>query len=208
MKKITTLFVVTMGTMLFSCESFAKTEGHYVGLNIIKTDVKPKEYKSNSTGTLTNSDAYNIKGEDKVSFGLSYKYAFNFDKFFLAPGVFYDHSKISMSDDYSQKWDLNYRYGFRVDAGYDFTNEFSAYALAGSAINNVGLSNNTGFKDTANDSSLFYGLGIKYALSKKVTINLEYEQSDYDADLVFTNGTTASQNFDSSIIRLGVSYKF
>jgi thioester reductase-like protein len=41
-----------------------------------------------------------------------------------------------------------------------------------------------------------------------IDLSLEYEMSKFEAELVFSDQTTATQEFDVRVIRVGVAYNF
>ena len=78
MKK--TLSLITIAGSLLATSAHAKTEGNYLGIDVLRSTAKVK-----STSTLASDNAdglgsfYNHKNRDSAyGFGLSYKYAFNF----------------------------------------------------------------------------------------------------------------------------------
>lgn len=203
---------------LATTNAYAKTEGHYATLNIIETELKAGNLaysRNGETADLANTTGYKIRDEKQISFGLNYKYAFNFDGLYVAPGVFYDHSDIQTVDAENDLWELNHRYGLRLDIGYDITDKFSAYLFGALAVNEYGIDTTNGSNigsttDTDLDTSGAYGLGVKYSVANNIDINLEYEQlGSYEAEIIYANtGNRDVQDFEVNVARIGIAYKF
>ncbi len=188
---------------------YYKTQGSYVGLNLVGTKLSVKTqllYKGSSS-------IHNI------GLGLDYKYAFNYRNFFIAPGIFadYDHSVAKMyqvdvngniTKNYKGSERVNYRYGVRADMGYDIANRFSPYFIAGFGIVNISstLSAANGAQNIAvNKSSLLFGGGIKVRVVDNVIFNLEYNVQN----LNLRNKTYDAKIQDKiEVVKFGVSYKF
>lgn len=195
MKKL--FIVASIIGFLTSSLAMAKTEGNYVGVDLLNTTYE-------SMGT----DSNNGKGGGKyhasdIGYGINYKYAFNFNNFFVAPGVFLDRNKVSakFQDDQleSNRDKLRYSYGVKLNLGYDVTDEAAIFAVLGYGESKMKWSNSldsTNFKS----ESIIYGLGAKYSVTQNIDVNFGYETSKYQAD--------GSPNFDIDVTRLGVSYKF
>ena len=47
---------------------------------------------------IDNTLRFKIKDTDQISLGISYKHAFNFNNFFIAPGVFFDYSNLNAKE--------------------------------------------------------------------------------------------------------------
>jgi len=221
MKKLTLLTVILAITT--STQSFAETKGHYTGINILKASAKTKTTKDASSG---NGDTYfNSNSKDSATdFGVDYKYAINIDNFFVAPGLFYENigTEALVSDSrngWAQGLKLNNRYGVKLDFGYDLTKNFAIYIPLEYAITNYKLStidyDNTralGTKKVGYSANIFYGVGVAFYPTEKVSINLQYTRSNpdfkssKDVALVNTVGLKARTTLD--IIKLGVAYHF
>ncbi len=198
------LFIAaSVAGFLISSLANAKTSGNYVGLDIIRTSVE--EGETTLGGTSFGDNFFETGSEDQVSFGLNYKYAFNFKNFFIAPGVLFDYSNISLSnpDVSSNNFDLDYRYGLKVDAGYDITDKFALFVNT-ALIQNVYTLSNAGGTDSGSDSSASYGFGAKYSVSDVVDVSLAYEMSEY----TLTDINQDTVDFDVDTLRVGLAYKF
>lgn len=142
-------YLVIAGVMaLMAANAHAKTEGNYVFLNL--TDVN---LKTNSTrGTYL----YNTAIKD-VIFG--YRYVFNFNKFLVAPELSYG-AGISNT--------LQESYNVKLNLGYDLTDNFALYGVAGWNSNN-GL----GKRESAT-----YGLLTTYQLDENFGLNASVDFRD------------------------------
>lgn len=193
--------------LLMSKNVFAKTSGAYYGINLIRYDTEAGNYNDSTGLSVNNVSAENISNEEQISVGLNYKVAFNLFGFFVAPGAFYDFANVSDYDSQGQEWELNTRFGLRVDGGYDLTDNFAGYIFTGYASNNLTVSNSRG-SSSANEVDPFYGLGVKYSILNNIDLNFEYEFSGYKADVLYTNGVRADQEYDTQVMRLGVSFSY
>ena len=95
------LAIASIIATLSASASYAKTEGGYVGVDISRYSV---------------TDKYPSPEDTQVSpaFGINAKYAINFDKVFIAPGIFADFNNTDKKDigfGYSEKISVKNRYG-------------------------------------------------------------------------------------------------
>lgn len=180
-------------------EEFKKsnlTSGSYAGFDILEYRVcylvhdsvygSPNSYPPPNCGS-------------NRGFGFNYKYAFNHQGFFLAPGAFYEYNlsgPISGRNEVSL--DTKYRYGLQFDLGYDLTDRFSPYVIGGyaniyyrSRARGDGLavdpSGPNGYENLTVGKSgvsgdLFAGIGLKYNLSPDLSLNMEYMRQNYLAE--------------------------
>jgi len=188
----------------------AKTEGHYVGLNLINTEVESK--------ARLNDVVEDESKADKFSGGISYKYAFNFKGFFAAPELFYDLNKTksratdSLGTGYNTE--VKNSYGVKLNLGYDITDKFAAYAIVGHSVSRVKShfsGNLSGGVDpnpeNFNQEAFIYGLGMKYDVANNISVNFSYEMFQFGLSNDVFN-TTDKINPDYRVARLGVAYNF
>ncbi len=227
MKKF--LLLTTTASILAS-SAFAKTEGNYFGIDVLRTSAQEKSSSSEAADHSTFLSNYysHDKKDSAVGFGLNYKHAFNFNNFFIAPGIFFERlgldSKVGYSttatDAYSQSINLKNRYGIRADLGYDLTDKFSAYVPVGynvvsyqiSTYDQGGLSYITS-KKIGSEGSYFYGLGLSYAITDNFGINAEYNRLSQmklksASGVTIDNSGTIIANTTVQIFKIGTSYKF
>lgn len=184
MKKL--IAITSAITVLVSASAFAKTEGNYIGLDLHRSVVSSR---------LVNLEgaSNNLRDQSsKTGLGISYKYAFNFDKMFIAPGFFYeklnnrnyshDDENAGLGDSYFATKD---RYGVRADFGYDVTDTTAVYATLGYA--NVGYTTyrqdahnpdntSSNLSETRNKrkAGLLYGIGAMSKINDQFSLGFEY----------------------------------
>ena len=178
---------------LSSVSAFAKTSGNYAGIDLIYSEV---ELDQTSTST--------IRSGDQVSVGVNYKYAFNFDNFFVAPGVFFDYTNIGAKASNGDEWDLDFRYGAKIDLGYDITDKFAAFVNVGAANNHYDARYTSGSKTSDSKLEALYGIGVKYSATDDIDVGVSYEFSNLNVKDPLNN----TVKFDLEVVRLGVSYNF
>jgi opacity protein-like surface antigen len=186
----------------------AKTEGLYVGANVsrVSTGLHPQE----------NGNKRDIK--TSTGFGLDAKYAFNKSGVFIAPGTFVDffsNKYVSKYSDFGMNMNLKSRlenrYGLKVDAGYDVTNNFAPYITAG--ISEVG------FKHTENDTTNkkrsrinhfkqgnFFGFGSNFHINDKFTVNAEFNTQNTKAGAPIKD--FVKEKYRINIVKVGGAYHF
>ncbi len=187
-----------IATLIFSAiatKSFAKTEGNYVGIDLIGVNA------DQSYGSGENFD------DNAVGFGVNYKYAINFDGFFFAPNIAYERLGTKAINSNGDGVKIDNRYSARIDAGYDFNDDFAAYAGIGAAAvdykidwrNTVGASKN----DT--EMSALYAIGATVRPHKDIILNVEYNFQNIDLDTPLAGVESGT---DISAVKIGVAYRF
>ncbi len=183
--------VVSLATTIATSSAFAKTEGNYVGVDALATQYKVQ----NANDTRNDNIHYGV--------GVNYKYAFNMDNIFVAPGIFYnfnDAENRAKGSDY--KSEMKYSYGVKADLGYDITDKFAAFVTLGYQEARLDASQPSVvyYKD-ATTESIIYGLGAKYSVTNNIDVALAYEYNNY------TKSGTANA-YNPELMKLGVAYKF
>jgi opacity protein-like surface antigen len=183
----------------------AKTEGNYLGLDLIRTELRFDS--ANHDGGI---NIWDIDNNYKTSLGINYKYSFNFNNFFIAPGIFYDYSNVKIYDSYrssGDKWELNHRYGFGADIGYDINDNLGVFINLSLVRNmyKVDWHGSSGLINKDHDDSLSFGIGAKYSISKNLDVRASYERSSV---VMKEPDAGNSTEFDVNIFRLGLAYKF
>jgi len=204
-------FLITSAALaIFSTNAFAKTEGSYVGLSLINTEL---ESAASLNGVKEDEGKAN-----QFSGGVSYKYSFNFNGFFAAPELFYDlnrtKSRATDSGGTHYNSEVKNSYGVKLNLGYDITDKFAAYAIVGHSISRMKShfsGNLSGGVDptpeNANREAFIYGLGMKYDIANNISVNFSYEISQFNLSNDVFN-TTDKINPDYRVARLGVAYNF
>lgn len=212
-------------------KSDIRTKGHYVGVDVVLNRLAFNQYYSDPDGGL-----YYEKRVDPSSrgygggLGVNYKYAFNFNKFFIAPGIFYEKLKTNVLP--SQKayslyeLDLlqlrvNDRYGVIANFGYDVNEFLSPYLVVGYSAVRYTMKNGVrliGAKDSKilrNDIAYgpLYGIGINLKYNQKVSFNLEFNMQQFETKqikvpdpLFITYNSRYEANLKS--LKLGAAFNF
>jgi outer membrane autotransporter protein len=210
-KLLVTIFALIS---LVSSTAFAKTEGSYAGLDLIRTSIRYKERFSASFQPVAADNGPNYSNSNYGA-GLNYKYAFNFNNAFIAPGLIFEYNNTSSKGDQGERLGIRDRYGVKADLGYDVTEQIAPYFTVGYSNISYSTRNYVG-NDTASRSGKandwFYGAGLKFDVSDKVTLNLEYNTQKFKAKATVPNAASYSYagvyrtKFEA--LKLGVSYKF
>ena len=193
MKK-TFIAASVLGTLI-SADSFAKTEGNFIGLDLVNTESQMVD--------VTNGQQHR---EDDFGFGINYQHAFNFNGFFVAPEIFYDSNR-NLGRANGNSDELLYSYGLKANLGYDITDKIALFAVlgGGQARSQSNLSN---VVEDRTDEFFTYGLGAAYEINDKFAINIGYEISQYTNSKDPLTDTTDSFNSDFKVARVGVTYNF
>ncbi len=179
------LAAVSIAATIATSSAFAKTEGSYVGLDLLATKYK-----------IFNSD--NSRKDDiDYGVGVNYKYALNFDNVFVAPGVFYNYNNAEVKNEFGGKVKIKYSYGVKADIGYDITDKIATFVTLGYQESRHEAS----FVDNSTQEALIYGVGGKYSLTNNVDVALAYEYSNY-------NQSGVPNSINPEVVKLGVAYKF
>lgn len=205
MKKL--FITATIVASLFSSIASAKTEGNYVGVDVLRS--------SSSAGTSKWTDGSDnfisdskIKDSDQISLGVNYKYAVNFNNFFVAPVVFFDYTNISAKDFVGDDWKLTARAGARLDLGYDVTDKIAVFVNAGLANNYYDVDwKSEGARKKDSDLSATFGAGVKYSILDNMDVGLTYEKSEFEMESPVTPGKQLTK-FDIDVIKVGAAFKF
>jgi opacity protein-like surface antigen len=200
------LLIISAILTSFTSNVFAKTEGHYLGLNILQSNVK-HEYEVDGTKVAN----YPKFDDSTVGFGVDYKYAINLNGIFIAPGVFYDHISTEAKDDDNDSVNTNFRYGIKADIGYDFTESLSAYFSVGAAVLNYEMDwqNSLGLKKSGNAISGIVGVGAKYEINENLALKAEFDYQNAEIEgVVADTGRRWDTQAQISTIKFGAAYKF
>jgi opacity protein-like surface antigen len=184
------LAVVSIATTIISSSVFAKTEGHYVGVDLLNTRVSIDR---------SSSDRDNDYGV-----GVNYKHAFNYDGLFVAPGVFAEKNNTSVPG--ISNINIKNRYGFKADLGYDLDQNLSIYVTGGLALLNYRVNDSSESFAHRAKADYFTGAGISHKYSDTVTLNLEFNTQKFNLKSKTTS--IADINVDMNTIKAGVSYNF
>ena len=200
------LIAVTSMITAITSSAFAKTEGHYVGADISSVHTN-NIYLTDGA----NTPDYRRFKDNSVGFGVNYKHAFNFDRVFIAPGVFFDHLDSKAVDQDEDTMKVNHRYGAKLDVGYDVTDTFAAYVSAGVDRVNYTMDWKSQGKDkTDSKTGILFGVGLAYQICKDFTVNVEYNTQTIQPITPYDETSYAINEVKTRIdvTKIGVSYHF
>ncbi len=231
MKK--TLSVITIASSLagslLSSQAYAKIEGSYLGVDVLRSSTKAKGTSSLENDNMNSNEPYYNQGNARDSdrgVGVNYKYAFNFNDFFVAPGISYDFLNNSMKANhasainnyFSQAVKLKSALSLRTNFGYDINDQFAFYIPVGISrfdydikTTDVTSTKMVRTNKSNQEFAAFIGVGFSYQPIKNWAVNLEYNKYQ---NLKLTSSTATidgghiivKTNVD--MLKLGVSYKF
>lgn len=201
MKKI--IAVAAFAASLVASSAFAKTEGHFVGISLLKSSATNRfqdSGKDNTSISKFDDESYGV--------GVNYRHAFNFNGFFVAPGVFFDHLGLESTDQNGGTVTTNSRYGSKLDLGYDINERIAAYVTNG--LSSVKYRVNMPGVGINNDSKLsyYYGAGIAAKITKNLFVNVEY--TTQTVNMTAAPGAQGLDHIKSKIdiARIGLAYNF
>ena len=182
---------------------------------------------------LSNYVAKYDNGIVNYAAGLNYKYAMNFDRFFVAPGIFFEKHSSNSTQRIEPKYNngnttgnrlrVNDRFGARVDLGYDLTKNISPYVAVGYA--GVSYRSNFASVDGVLDSNFFqtkkgtafspiYGIGLNVDVTENISLNTEYNIQHFIAK-VTVHPEAFDEAYERNTLRakleafkIGASYRF
>lgn len=201
-----------------------KTEGNYFGIGVI--GAMQNFYDKYSEDRAPNGGRDRPRTYDTgLGFALEYKYALNFNDFFIAPTLFFEKYYISTYERkkttpivYSRN-DIDNRYGLAINAGYDINNVFSPYLLFGYSLIDYTTQNAIKIDEVQSalyhgtDGGLIYGSGIKINYNKNISFNIEGNIQSFS----FKTDTSVPNNIIAynskyvgrlSTAKIGIFYNF
>ncbi len=213
MKKL--LITTSILATLVTSSAFAKTEGNIVGVNLLRASATNEYQKTEATASN-----YASFKDSSTGAGVSYKYAFNFDQIFVAPGVFFDQLSLKAKDQDDDTVSASHRYGAKVDVGYDITDNFSAYVTGGLAnmsykVDWKSIDMKKSIEEVASSkinisgskTSALVGIGLSYKVSKDITLGFEYN-SQTPTFKTPDNGGINEVKSKIRVAQIGVAYNF
>jgi opacity protein-like surface antigen len=206
--------------------SESKTEGSYAGLDLFGTKTTLRVKNTFSPAVCTEDCTYYEKPaltNNSYGLGLTYKYAFNFNKFFIAPGIFFEQNNyqaVKGTEGSLTRLQIKNRYGIRSDFGYDIK-RFAPYLTIGYAEVSY-RSRSDGFDINHNvvssikndvNGNVFYGAGLKFNLNSSLSLNTEYnfqkvaQKTTLSPLMLFYAAKTDFQT-RMDTVKVGLYYKF
>jgi hypothetical protein len=208
-----------------------KTQGHYIGLDIIGMHGR---FSENSSMIVEEKriNLYRAASSDNgAGVGLNYKYAFNINNVFIAPGIFAEGLGMEIIGSESVEplfapyaaVSIKSRHGAFVDLGYDVNYYLSPYLMAGYSWAHYRTKNyvaNTYYSlvpESAVEKSMLgsvvYGAGLKLNYKKGISFNIEINTQKFNAK---TNTNVPLNEYQYvatfpvrlNTLKVGVLYKF
>lgn len=188
-------------------ESLARTSGNYVSIDLHKALV--------GNSRMTNGADSDYHDEDSnTGLGVAYKYAVNLgdytdlkysNRLFVAPGIFFERIGTSASagptlpSGDSQRFNMQNRYGVKMDLGYDLNEYISPYLTGGLSYSGYSSSDPNATNSTPAIAQIFrgskpgwfYGIGLTTKLCNNFSLAFEYNtQSLTVKNLRYYNGVS------------------
>ena len=226
------LILLTAIFATLNSNAFAKTEGSYLGIDVVRNSINV-DTSSNSPEEIDKLH-YNHKTTDNsYGVGLSYKHAFNFDNFFIAPAISYNlinsEAKSSFQEilpnsqkSYLQKTKVESQVNLQANFGYDVTDNFAFYIPVGASLvryqvdtdDRYKRTNGSGYsisKKLGRETVGFIGLGFSYQIAKNLVMNLEYnkfQEIEVKSPQATLNDSDINTKINLDSVKLGLAYKF
>ena len=218
MKKTLSLAAVA-ASLIFSSQANAK-DGLYLGADLLFANSNHHYQDRSSTGGSNNYNGTRTH-DNSVGFALDAGYKVGFNQFFVAPEIFFDQLNNSSSGfRYKQvpgnkqdTVDLNYRYGAKLNLGYDITPKFNLFVNYGLA--NVDYDTRGwyagGRKSAATELAQIYGFGLGYKITENVSARLSYDRQSMhlrNTSVAVPGGDSARYKSTLDVVKLGAVYSF
>jgi opacity protein-like surface antigen len=219
MKNLTSAIFILAS--ILSGNALAKTQGSYLGVDLLNTKVKfHQRYTNNKTPQMT--DRKPSFSSSDYGAGFHYIYAANLGGLFVAPGLILElnnattHANGEGSRQKLQRVEIQSRYGAKIDLGFDMTSVISPYVTG--AYVAVRHKTREYFNDYSNSRirsgtamDWIYGGGIRFNCDKFTSVNVEYTTQKIDLRNT-TDGTTdrlvSRYRTRVDVLKFGISYRF
>lgn len=225
MKKLLLYFTILL---LFPLNSFAKN-GAYIGINGNRSFADHKIVETANTnvrGIFFIQQDRTTTNADNVGFGFEGGYRFDLkDGFFITSELFFDQLNNNAMDPYASgnpndqgfasrqdRIILNYRYGAKLNLGYEFNKKFGAFVNGGIGVVDYDVPWNSQavirprFNSYGSTSdSAVYGIGAHYNLSEKLAIKASY---DVQKLAIRYNLDGWRSSVELRVFKLGLNYNF
>ncbi len=202
MKKI--IFTALISSFLFCTNAFSKTEGNYVSGSVLYNKTKVKQDETVEVFGGNTRVIHRDARSDSAGVGIAYRYAFNHNGFFLAPGIFAEKNN-SKSLIGSSSLNIQNRYGLKADLGYDLEDDLAIYVVGGVSYLKYRLSDSLESRSSNASNSFFYGIGLSHDYSNRVSFNIEYNTQKFKI-----NGLEGDEKIriNNDVVKIGLAYKF
>lgn len=211
------LFAASISHAFAAKDNSYSTSGNFIGIsgNFINTRFHEIDY-GNSNGSATPMKP--SASENGYGVGINYKYALNYNGFFVAPGFILEKywnsvdgsDKIGTTGRYDDitRLDVRDRIAVTTDIGYDFNRFFSGYVMGGYGSTGYRVENGFAASNSVYDSilddarkrSFIFGGGFNVRINKAFVINIEANTQDFDVE---TN-TNSPLQFKTDIMAKGI----
>lgn len=217
---MTRFFSILLAFIFTSNIAKAETSGHYVGISLINSLQEQLAFDTQANPVAYHSSKYNYS--NSISYGLNYRYAFNFGKFFVMPEIYYDYNDSNNNNfekvganTYFTLSRIKHSVGVKANIGYDFTDDIAGYVTFGHgelrADVDRGAFNGSGRASSRiilTDEYFVFGLGVKYSINDKFDLGLSYEAlKEKKTDDLF-NDTDTFRDPALQITRINLLYNF
>ncbi len=189
--------IIYSALFMLTTPAWAATEGNYLTLNLINTDAQLEDFNNEDF------NPFGVESDNQVSFGIAYRYAINFEEYFIAPKVFFDYNNLSLTDASNNSWDIDYSFGAGVDLGYDIYTDIAVGITAGVGTYEYAIDLSSG-SNSSSEGFSFAGGFLEYEFADNFVASIAYEFSK--VELKDPNNNISE--FEINVFRAGISYKF
>ncbi len=235
MKKYFLLFLVIL-TSIFSLSAKAKgLKNHfYTGASINYLEAETKYRDKSNLGSEASGKK---KHEEAIKYGVNSGYNFYFNKFFIAPEVFYDKMDILVQDidarvsiEYGGSLEdglkLNQRIGYKINIGHRI-NRFAFFGSVGQAKvwwsdkyttcqpGDEGClwSANKSLSNRGSKIAMIYGFGATYEMLQHLALRIDFDYQHFNLGRhrnvsLFPNSDFQINKVTIKTAKLGLIYRF
>ena len=212
MKKYLTILL----TLFFVTSEASAKDSFYVGVDGIWSHVRHKFKGQSDDYSLLFEDPNRPKVDaDDLGIGSGLGYKFEHEKFYIAPEIFFDYFNNKAPAFNFPNWSnamiVRYRYGMKVNFGYNINEKFSALVNYGVAL----VDYDVHFKNMAQyglpssygeqTSSQLYGAGLIYNINTNWAAKLAYDHQTSNLRYIY-RGLNSKARIETT--RLGLIYNF
>jgi len=183
----------------------------YIGIDGMRSSARHQYHFIANDTPANNTIGTPAKRSSNYNASINLGYRLNFNKFFIAPEIFYDNLQSSTEDFFIQgdPINLNYRYGAKLNLGYNIFSKFNLFTTIG--LTNISyktkfISDLEYYKSSSSSKiAPIYGVGASYDFTKNWSIKGSYEQQQFNIRYAF-EGLRSSVMLKTT--KLGFAYKF
>ncbi len=214
-------YLITALSLAFITNEANAKNGFYLGADLLGVSAKHKihggsaDFSRDYSSSLI-ATSYKVN-DNNIGFGFNGGYKFDINNFYLAPEIFFEQLGTKVNHDrkdgspYNQNTvKLNYRYGAKVNFGYNINKDFAAFVNYGTALVDydvrwvkVGRFNEKQYGNQA--ISQIYGLGLIYNLNNNWSVKLAYDHQVANVRYIY-KGISSRAKIDTA--KVGAIYNF